>query len=53
MRLLPATADRASSAVMEEAMLSICAQDGHGLRQRTPMLQPASGAKAHTEGGTR
>lgn len=53
MRLLSATVDRAGSGLMEEPTLGMCAQDGHGVRQRTPMVQPASGAKTHAEGGTK
>lgn len=53
MRLLPAPTERAGSVLIEESTLGMCAQDGHGVRQRTPMAQRASGARANAEGGTR
>lgn len=34
-------------------MPDLCARDGHGVRQRTPIAQPTSGAKVHGEGSMR
>lgn len=53
MRLLPAPTEHAGSALMEDPMPDVCARDGHGLRQRTPVGQPTSGAKVHAEWSTR
>lgn len=53
MRLLPAPTEHAGSALMEDPMPDVCARDGHGVRQRTTIAQPTSGAKVHAEGGTR
>lgn len=53
MRLLPAPTQHAGSALMEDSMPDVYARDGHSGRQRTPITQPTSGAKVHTEGSTR
>ena len=53
MRLLPAPTEHVGSALMEDPMPDVCARDGHGARQRTPIAQPTSGVKVHAEGGTR